>query len=101
MKNQKLKDDIDLENKIIDFKLLINETLKDPEAVKKLQQSKTKFSTLLLKNKEFPDTSCLNYVISPPPNINLEENPKNDPVVNQIIVSIINYSYINKIFFIF
>lgn len=104
IRNQKLKDDkiLDLETKLLDFKLLLNESLKDPETVKKLQQSKTKISTLLLKDKEFPNTSCLNYVISPPPNhINIEPSPKNDPVVNQIIVSNKIYSYINQILLFF
>ena len=94
IKNQKLKDDkiLDIEPELIDFRNVFNESLKDPETVKKLQESKSKVSSLLLKSKEFPNTSCLHYVIHPPPNeIVLETNPKNDPTVNQIIVSIIKF----------
>ena len=90
IQNQKLKDDkiLDLESQLIDFKTLFNEALKDPENLKKLQDNKSKISSLLLKGKEFPDTSCLHNIIRPPPNnVNLETSPKNDPIVNQIIVS--------------
>ena len=98
IKNQKLKDDkiLDLENQLIEFKNYFNESLKDPESIKKIQESKTKVSTLLLK--EIPNTSCLHYVIRPPPNhIVLETNSKNDPVVNQIIVSLIIFTYNNNL----
>ena len=88
--NQQLKDDkiLDLESQLIDFKNLFNESLKDPETLQKLQENKSKISALFLKGKEFPNTSCLHDIIRPPPNnIVLETNPKNDPTVNQIIVS--------------
>ena len=98
IKNQKLKDDkiLSLENQL----LIFNEYLKDPDTVKKIQENKTKVSSQLLKEKEFPDKSCLHYVINPPPsNITLEPSPKNDPVVNQIIVSYLIHLYIIIIFF--
>ena len=88
--NQQLKDDkiLDLESQLIDFKMLFNESLKDPETLKKLQENKSKINALFLKGKEFPNTSCLHDIIRPPPNnIVLETSPKNDPTVNQIIVS--------------
>lgn len=96
IKNQKTKDDkiLDLENQMLNFKILLNDTLKDPEASKKLLESKSRISTLLLKGKEFPDTSCLNYVITRPSEINLETSPKNEPIINQIIVSYIYLYYI-------
>ena len=81
IKNQKLKDDkiLDLESQILDFKTLFNEILKDPEKTKKIQESRA--STVLLKGKEFPNVSCLHYLISPPPNdIILEPSSKNDPI---------------------
>jgi hypothetical protein len=95
IKNQKTKDDkiLDLENQLLNFKILLNDTLKDPEATKKLLESKSRISTLLLKGKEFPDTSCLNYVITRPREINIEPSPNNEPIINQIIVSYI-YIYI-------
>ena len=88
--NQQLKDDkiLDLESQLIDFKNLFNESLKEPETLQKLQENKSKINALFLKGKEFPNTSCLLDVIRPPPNnIVLETSPKNDPTVNQIIVS--------------
>lgn len=97
IRNQKLKDDkiLDLESQLIDFKTLFNESLKDPEALKKLQENKSKVSALFLKGKEFPNTSCLHDVIRPPPNnIILEPSPKNEPIINQIIVS--NKIYLNS-----
>ena len=102
IKNQKLKDDkiLDLESQILDFKTLFNEILKDPEKTKKIQESRA--STVLLKGKEFPNVSCLHYLISPPPNdIILEPSSKNDPIINQIIVSSILFIYIIKINFYF
>ena len=101
IKNQKTKDDkiLDLENQLLNFKILLNDTLKDPEASKRLLESKSKISSLLLKGKEFPDTSCLNYVISRPRDISLEPSPKNEPIINQIIVSF-NISNIS-LYFIF
>ena len=102
IKNQKLKDDkiLDLQNQILDFKALFNEISQDPEKTKKLQESRSRASTLILKGKEFPNVSCLHYLISPPPNdIILEPSSKNDPIINQIIVSIILFIYIIKIFF--
>ena len=78
---------LDLENQLLNFKILLNDTLKDPEASKRLLESKSKISSLLLKGKEFPDTSCLNYVSSRPRDISLEPSPKNEPIINQIIVS--------------
>ena len=102
IKNQKLKDDkiLDLENQIIDFKALFNEITQDPEKTKKLQESRSKASTLLLKGKEFPNVSCLHYLISPPPNdIILEPSSKNDPIINQIIVSNILFICIIIIYF--
>ena len=98
IKNQKTKDDkiLDLENQLLNFKILLNDTLKDPEASKRL--SKSKISTLLLKGKEFPDTSCLNYVISRPRDIPLEPSPKNEPIINQIIVSF-NIYFISLYFY--
>ena len=102
IKNQKLKDDkiLDLESQIIDFKALFNEITQDPEKTKKLQESRSKASTLLLKGKDFPNVSCLHYLISPPPNdIILEPSSKNDPIINQIIVSNILFICIIKIYF--
>ncbi len=102
IKNQKIKDDkiLYLENQLLDFKLMFNESLKDPETVKKIQENKTRVSSQILKQKEFPDKSCLHYVISPPPNsIVLEPSSKNEPIVNQIIVSYLINLYIIKIFF--
>ena len=90
IKNQKLKDNkiLSLENQILDFKLTFNEYLKDPDTIKKIQENKAKVSSQLLKEKEFPDKSCLHYVINQPPNnIILEPSSKNEPVINQIIVS--------------
>ena len=92
IRNQKTKDDkiLDLDKQLLDLKVLLSDCLKDPETTKKLQESKSKITSLLLKGKEFPNTSCLHYVISPPPNnISLEPSPKYDPIVNQIIVSIL------------
>lgn len=91
IRNQKSKDDkiLDLENQLLDLKVLLSDSLKDPETAKKLQESKSKITALLLKGKEFPNTSCLHYVINPPSNnISLEPSPKYEPIVNQIIVSI-------------
>ena len=90
IRNQKLKDDkiLDLESQIIDFRTLFYEITQDPEKTKKLQEAKSRASTILLKGKEFPNVSCLHYLISPPLNdIALEPSPKNDPIVNQLIVS--------------
>jgi hypothetical protein len=62
----------------------------NPEIVKKLKENTPKMS-LLLKGKEFPNTSVLNKNIRPPPNnVVLEQNPKYDPIINQIIVRNIN-----------
>ena len=101
IKNQKLKDDkiLDLESQILDFKSLFNEIMNDPEKTKKIQESRA--STILLRGKEFPNVSCLHYLISPPPNdIILEPSSKNDPIINQIIVSSILFIYIIKYIFI-
>ena len=81
------------------FKALFNEIMNDPEKTKKIQESRA--STILLKGKEFPNVSCLHYLISPPPNdIILEPSSKNDPIINQIIVSSILFIYIIKYIFI-
>lgn len=93
IKNQKIKDDkiSSLEKQLLDFKSIFDESIGDPEIAKKLREAKPKITSLLLKGKEFPDTSCLHNVIRPPPNnIILEPSPKNDPIINQIIVSIYN-----------
>lgn len=90
IKNQKIKDDkiSSLEKQLLDFKAIFDESIGDPEIAKKLREAKPKITSLLLKGKEFPDTSCLHNVIRPPPNnIILEPSPKNDPIINQIIVS--------------
>jgi hypothetical protein len=90
IKNQKIKDDkiSSLEKQLLDFKTTFDESIGDPEIAKKLREAKPKMTSLLLKGKEFPDTSCLHNVIRPPPNnIILEPSPKNDPIINQIIVS--------------
>lgn len=93
IKNQKIKDDkiSSLEKQLLDFKSIFDESIGDPEIAKKLREAKPKITSLLFKGKEFPDTSCLHNVIRPPPNnIILEPSPKNDPIINQIIVSIYN-----------
>ena len=93
IKNQKIKDDkiSSLEKQLLDFKSIFDESIGDPEIAKKLREAKPKITSLLLKGKEFPDTSCLHNAIRPPPNnIILEPSPKNDPIINQIIVSIYN-----------
>ena len=90
IKNQKIKDDkiSSLEKQLLDFKTTFDESIGDPEIAKKLREAKPKMTSLLLKGKEFPDTSCLHNVIRPPPNnIILEPSPKNEPIINQIIVS--------------
>jgi len=92
IKNQKQKDDKieQLENQLLNFKITFNESMGNPEVVKKLKETKPKMSSLL-KEKEFPNTSVLNNKIRPPPNnIVLEPSPKYDPIINQIIVSNIN-----------
>ena len=91
IKNQKIKDDkiASLEKQILDFKTTFDDAVGDPEIAKKLREAKPKMTSLLLKGKEFPDTSCLHNIIRPPPNnIILETSPKNEPIINQIIVSI-------------
>ena len=90
VKNQKIKDDkiSSLEKQLLDFKTTFDESIGDPEIAKKLREAKPKMTSSLLKGKEFPDTSCLHNVIRPPPNnIILEPSPKNEPIINQIIVS--------------
>ena len=90
IKNQKIKDDkiSSLEKQLLDFKTIFDESIGDPEIAKKLREAKPKMTSLLLKGKEFPDTSCLHNIIRPPPNnIILEPSPKNEPIINQIIVS--------------
>ena len=90
IKNQKIKDDkiSSLEKQLLDFKTTFDESIGDPEIAKKLREAKPKMTSLLLKGKEFPDTSCLHNIIRPPPNnIILEPSPKNEPIINQIIVS--------------
>jgi hypothetical protein len=92
IKNQKEKDNKieDLENQLLNFKITFNESMGNPEIVKKLKENKPKMSSLL-KGKEFPNTSVLNNKIRPPPNnVVLEQNPKYDPIINQIIVRNIN-----------
>ena len=92
IKNQKEKDNKieDLENQLLNFKITFNESMGNPEIVKKLKENTPKMS-LLLKGKEFPNTSVLNKKIRPPPNnVVLEQNPKYDPIINQIIVRNIN-----------
>ena len=91
IKNQKIKDDkiASLEKQILDFKTTFDDAVGDPEIAKELREAKPKMTSLLLKGKEFPDTSCLHNIIRPPPNnIILETSPKNEPIINQIIVSI-------------
>ena len=90
IKNQKIKDDkiSSLEKQLLDFKTTFDESIGDPEIAKKLREAKPKMTSLLLKGKEFPDASCLHNVIRPPPNnIILEPSQKNEPIINQIIVS--------------
>ena len=90
IKNQKIKDDkiSSLEKQLLGFKEVFDESIGDPEIAKKLREAKPKITSLLLKGKEFPDTSCLHNIIRPPPNnIILEPSPKNEPIINQIIVS--------------
>jgi hypothetical protein len=100
--NQKSKDDkiLDLESQILNLKILLGDTLNEPESTKKFQDTKTKLSSFLYRGKDFPDTTCLSYIITPPKNISLETSPKNDPLINQIIVSsnnilIIKYFHIS------
>jgi hypothetical protein len=90
IKNQKIKDDkiSSLEKRLLGFKEVFDESIGDREIAKKLREAKPKITSLLLKGKEFPDTSCLHNIIRPPPNnIILEPSPKNEPIINQIIVS--------------
>ena len=65
--------------------IIKNQKIKD-DKISSLE--KQLLTSLLLKGKEFPDTSCLHNIIRPPPNnIILEPSPKNEPIINQIIVS--------------
>lgn len=100
IKNQKQKDDKieELENQLLNFRITFNESIGNPDVVKKLKETKPKMS-FLLKGKEFPNTSVLNNTIRQPPNnIALEQSPKYDPIINQIIVSNIKTLIINNIY---
>lgn len=93
IKNQQSKDDkiADLESQLLDFKIIFNEAVGDPETARKLKEAKPKMTSTLLKEKQFPNTTCLNNEIHPPPNdIILETSPNNDPLINKIIVSYLN-----------
>ncbi len=93
IKNQKLKDQkiIELENQILDLKIAFNE-----DANKNKEKRKSKKSILLpiqeTENKlDLMNTDNLSGQLKPPRKEPvLEISEENDPVVNKIIVSIIN-----------
>ena len=98
IKNQKIKDQkiAELENQILDLKIAFNE-----DANKNKEKRKSRKSILLpiqeTETKLDLNTDNLSVQLKPPRNDPvLEISEENDPVVNNIIVSIINIILINS-----
>ena len=98
IKNQKIKDQkiAELENQILDLKIAFNE-----DANKNKEKRKSRKSILLpiqeTETKLDFNTDNLSVQLKPPRNDPvLEISEENDPVVNNIIVSIINIILINS-----
>lgn len=88
-KNQRVKDEkiANLENQVLDLKILIGDSMGDPEFSKKLQGAGPRIPHPRLKLGDFPNTKSLKTNIRAPPNdIKLDVSISNDDVINNIIV---------------